>query len=577
MSSEDIRKNFLNFFKKRGHTIVPSSSLIPDDPSVLLTTAGMQQFKRYFIGELDPLEDFGSKNTASIQKSFRTSDIDEVGDESHLTFFEMLGHFSFGGYFKEETINWTFELLTKVFGVAPERVRVAVFRGDNEVPSDEESFRVWSKILSPEKISRGSRQDNFWGPAGTEGPCGACNEVYVDNTEVATLVFMEYHCRPDKSLEKLKQKGVDVGWGFERITALLQGTPSVFETDLLYPLVSKIRELAPHLDERIVRILADHSRATVFLIGDGLLPSNKEAGYVLRRLIRRILAYQIKYDIHANVFPTLLELVSKKYSPFYPELKNKDDIFKVFENERFKFQRAIQQGISEIERLAAKRIPIDGLQAFNLYQTFSIPFELTLELAPVELTKNLKKEDFDREFKKHQEISRTGAESKFRGGLADTKPETIRLHTAHHLLLKALQVVLGPHVKQRGSNITSERLRMDFVHGEKMTEEQKRKVEEIVNEKIAEDLPVIRSEMALEEAEKLGAEQEFGQKYPERVSVYSIGPKDATPENPKFDEAFSIEFCGGPHVERTGVIGKFKILKEEAVAAGIRRIRATVE
>lgn len=561
--------------------MVPSSSLIPDDPSVLLTSAGMQQFKRYFTGELDAEKDFGGKNTASIQKSFRTSDIDEVGDETHLTFFEMLGHFSFGYYFKKETIEWTYELLTKIFQIPPERISATVFGGDETVPFDQESFDAWSKLLPPERIGKGSREDNFWGPAGAEGPCGACNEVYVDDVEVATLVFMEYYCRPDGSLEKLKQKGVDVGWGFERLVATLQGTENIFETDLLQPLVSKIEELAPKLDERTKRIFTDHIRGIAFLIGDGLRPSNKEAGYILRRLIRRILGLQTKYDVHASLFLLLLETISEKYSGFYPELKNTDNIFKVFEDERFRFQKAIQEGIAEIEKRAKKSEEIDAKVAFYLYETFGLPLELTLELAPEELTKNLKKEEFDREFEKHQKTSRAGMEKKFgghglvlntgelRAGSKEELNKVLRLHTATHLLQQALRDVLGDSVEQRGSDVTAERTRFDFSFERKVTPEELKKVEDVVNQKIKEDLPVKFKEMSKSDAEKTGALYFFKEKYPDKVKVYYIGDS--------LETAYSKEFCGGPHVEHTGIIGKFKILKEESVAAGIRRIRAAVE
>lgn len=555
-----------------------SSSLIPDDPSVLLTTAGMQQFKRYFTGELDPMKDFGSKNTASIQKSFRTSDIDEVGDESHLTFFEMLGNFSFGEYFKEEAIEYAHEFITKEMGLVIDYA--SVFEGDDEVPADKESEKVW-RYLGIEDIRKFGRKDNFWGPTGLEGPCGPTTEIYVGGIEVWNIVFNEYYCGPDGRLKKLGNPGVDTGMGFERLAAMAQGTENVFETDLLFPLILKTKELAPRVDERSLRIFVDHSRAAAFLIADGLLPSNKEAGYILRRLIRRILAYQIKYDIHTNIFPELLEIVSKKYSPHYPELKDKDKISRVFEDERFRFQKAIQEGIAEIEKRASKRERIDAQVAFYLYETFGLPLELTLELAPKELTKNLKREDFEREFKKHQEISRAGQEKKFGGhglildtgelkaGNEEELKKVLRLHTATHLLQQALREVLGKEVEQRGSDITAERTRFDFSFRRKMTPEEIKKVEEIVNQKIKEDLPVNFKEMSKSEAMKTGALYFFKEKYPEKVKVYYIGKS--------LEEAWSKEFCGGPHVSRTGGIGKFKILKEESVAAGVRRIRGTVE
>ena len=590
MESEEIRKKFLEFFRERGHVIVPSSSLMPDDPSVLLTTAGMQQFRRYFTGELDAQKDFGGKNTVSIQKCFRTSDIDEVGDKTHLTFFEMLGHFSFGGYFKKETIEWTYQLLTEAFGVQPERISATVFTGDEAVAFDKESFDAWSKFLSHSKIRKGQRKDNFWGPAGSEGPCGAANEVYVDDMEVATLVFMEFYCLPDKTLKPLPKKGVDVGWGFERIVKVTQGVENVFQTDIFELIIKKINEIAPHLKDREVRVFADHLRAAIFLTADGVRPSNKEAGYILRRLLRRTLAYQIKYDIHADLFSEALKFIKDKFGPFYLEVKKTQEIGEVFEGEKNKFQKAIAAGLFELK----KRDKISAQDAFYLYETFGLPFELIKELAPPGAVKDLEDKDFEKEFKKHQEISRAGAEKKFGGhgllfntGELKAKDEeelkkVTRLHTATHLLQAALRKILGPEVKQMGSDITVERTRFDFTFSRKLTQEEIKKAENLVNEVIQKDLPVGFVEMPLEEAKKTGALHFFsassseggstsgggGEKYPERVKVYYVGHS--------LKDAFSKEFCGGPHVGNTLVIGKFKIIKEEAVGAGARRIRAAV-
>jgi len=560
MQSEEIRESFLDFFKKKGHKIVPSSSLIPDDKSVLLTTAGMQQFKRYYTGELNAQKDFGVKNTVSIQKCFRTSDIDEVGDKTHLTFFQMLGHFSFGDYFKKETIKWTFKLLTDVFKISPERITARVFEGSEIIPFDKESFDIWSEYIPKERILRGPKEDNFWGPVGNEGPCGACNEVYVDNIEVATLVFIEYYRESGGNFKTLPQGGVDVGWGFERLVAILNNKESVFETDIFKEIADKIKEFASEADERAKRILIDHLRASVFLIADGIRPSNKEAGYILRRLLRRILAYSVKYDIHADLFPASVEIIKEKFGNTYPEVEETKTILEVLENEKQKFQEAIGRGIKEIERYSE----ITGKEAFYLYETFGLPFELIKELAPKEIVKNLSKKDFDKEFEKHQEISRAGAEKKFGGhGLVlDTK--VIRLHTATHLLHFALREVLGKEVRQMGSDINPERARFDFSFNRKMAPEEIQKVEDLVNQKIKEDLPVYFKEMSKLEAEKTGALHFFKEKYPEVVKVYFIGP-------------ISAEFCAGPHVEKTSEIGGFKILKEEALGTGIRRIRATVQ
>ena len=601
MSSEEIRKSFLDFFKSKGHAIVPSSSLLPDDPSVLLTTAGMQQFKRYFTQELDAKKDFGSLNAASIQKCFRTSDIEEVGDKTHLTFFEMLGNFSFGlpsealvsslrsrsyfggvgkegGYFKKEAIHLAYEYLTQVLGISSDRISATVFSGDSDVPYDSESFDIWRKEigLPISKISKHGRADNFWGPTGNEGPCGPTTEIYVDAVEVWNLVFNEYYCKKDRTLEKLKTPGVDTGMGFERLTAMMQGVEDVFQTDLFQPLIAKINETAPQLKDREVRVLADHLRASAFLIADGVRSSNKEAGYILRRLLRRILAYVIKEDIHADLFAEIIPAVKSKFGKFYPELKDVKTILAVTGEEKSKFERAVANGLAALKKYEN----IASADAFYLYETFGLPFELIKELSP-KASEGLKLEDFEKEFKKHQDISRAGAEKKFGGHglLLDTgelkaKDEeelkkVTRLHTATHLMQAALRKVLGNEVQQRGSDITVERTRFDFAFSRKLTAEEIKKAEDLVNEVIEKDLPVGFVEMPKAEAEKTGALYFFREKYPDRVKVYYVGHS--------LKDAFSKEFCGGPHVTHTLTIGKFKILKEEAVGAGTRRIRATVE
>jgi len=573
MSSEEIRQKFLEFFKSRGHEIVPSSSLIPDDPSVLLTTAGMQQFKKYYTGELDPMKDFGSKNTASIQKCFRTSDIDEVGDESHLTFFEMLGHFSFGDYFKKETIKWTYELLTEVFNIDKNRIRATVFGGDASIPFDKESFDAWSEFLPTEWISKGLRRDNFWGPAGTEGPCGADNEVYVDDMEVATLVFMEYYCAADRTLTPLPRKGVDVGWGFERLAMITQKVPTIFETDLFSPLISL---LPADMPVKTKRIFADHARGIAFLISDGVRPSNKEAGYVLRRLIRRIIVQEY-LSKGADLIGKVLGRTVDLYKKYYSEL-NEDAIIEEFNKENGKFQKTLKTGIKELEKIDS----IDAATAFKLYESYGLPYEVVKEIGG-DKAKKLNRADFDKEFARHREISRAGVERKFGGHglLLDTgelkagSPEeinkTTRLHTATHLMNQALHDVLGNEVDQRGSDITPERTRFDFVFSRKMTAEEVKKVEAIVNQEIEEDLPVRMKEMPVEEAVKLGVRKFYKAKYPQVAKVYYVG------ESEDITRAYSKEFCGGPHVNRTGKIGRFRITKEEAVSAGMRRIRGVVE
>ncbi|MDI6717532.1 MAG: alanine--tRNA ligase [Patescibacteria group bacterium] len=603
MNSRELREKFFDFFKKRGHTIVKSSSLIPDDPSVLLTTAGMQQFKKYYTGELDAMDSFGSQRTVSIQKSFRTSDIEEVGDETHLTFFEMFGNFSFGpvgtdnpedtgkiGYFKRASIYWAYEFITNILEISENRIYVSVFAGDKEISFDQESYDIWkNEIKIPEnRIFKGSRQDNFWGPTGEEGPCGPSTEIYITpsaaeaeagkGVEIWNIVFNEFYKNKIGIYQKTENLGVDTGMGMERLAVILQGVNNVFETDLFVSIMAKINELTPSADNRIKRILADHLRGAIFLVADGVLPSNKEAGYVLRRLLRRILAYQIVNDIHADLFAESVEIIKNNFGEFYPELNKTKEILNVLEEEKVKFEETIGRGIREIEKYKESGKEISGSEAFYLYETFGLPFELIKELAPSKLTANLNKADFDREFEKHQEISRAGAEKKFGGhGLifdtgelkAATEEEmkkVIRLHTATHLLQWALRQVLGNEVKQMGSDITSERLRFDFSFGRKITPEEIKQVENLVNEKINLNLPVYFEEMSKEEAEKSGALAFFRQKYPSVVKVYFIGFKAS-------GEIISKELCGGPHVEYTSEIGKFKIIKEESVGMGIRRIK----
>jgi len=553
MTANELRNKYLEFFEKRGHKIVPSSSLVPnDDSSVLLTTAGMQQFKPYYTGAKDPIKDFGVRRTASIQKSFRTSDIDSVGDESHLTFFEMLGNFSFGDYFKETAIEWAWEFLTKELKISPERCYVSVFAGDAEIPEDKESFKTWKSLgLSDYKIKKCGREDNFWGPTGNEGPCGPTTEIYIDGLEVWNIVFNEHYQHPDKTLTSLKQKGVDTGMGLERLAKAVQNVSTIFETDLFKPLIETNR------------IILDHGRAVSFLISDGVIPSNKEQGYILRRLMRRVMA--IKRLEFANI-ENLLKRVVKEYKNFYPEL-NEDLILSVFHEENSKFQKAIQQGLRELDKLEK----LDAISAFKLFESYGLTFDIIKDFAGTKAA-NLNQADFDAEFKKHQELSRTASAGMFKGGLADASEATIKYHTTAHLMLAALRQVLGGQITQKGSNITPERLRFDFSYNQKMSSEELKQVEVLVNEKIKEDLPVKMEEMSLEEAKAAGATGVFESKYGKRVKVYSIGNPSTSSGSP-----FSREICGGPHVEHTGVLGKFKIIKEESSSAGVRRIKAIVE
>ncbi|OGE84266.1 MAG: hypothetical protein A2846_02955 [Candidatus Doudnabacteria bacterium RIFCSPHIGHO2_01_FULL_49_9] len=562
MTSGDLRKKFIEFFKDKGHAVVPSSSLVPDDPSVLLTTAGMQQFKKYFTGELDFKKEYpGKVGAVSVQKCFRTSDIDEVGDETHLTFFEMLGNFSFGGYFKEDAIRWAHEFITKALGLKIDYV--SVFEGDAEVPADEESEKIW-KSLGVETIKRMGTDDNFWGPTGNEGPCGPTTEIYVNGVEVWNLVFNEYYSKNGK-LESLKTKGVDTGMGLERLTTVVQKKKNIFETDLFSPLTEAAE---PELSERLKRILADHVRAVSFLIADGVRPSNKEAGYILRRLMRRMI-------VHGKGLEKLFSKVVEIYGSNYPEL-NEQVILSEFGKENEKFQKTLKSGLRELDKLSA----VEAEAAFKLYESYGLPFEVIKELGG-DKALNLSRAEFDREFAKHQARSRAGAEKKFGGhGLlldtgelkaVDERELKIvtRLHTATHLMQAALREVLGPEVKQNGSDITAERTRFDFFFPRKLTDEEKKKVEDLVNEKIKEDLPVSFVEMPIDEAKKTGALYFFKAKYSDKVKVYYIGTD--------LNSAWSREFCGGPHVSHTAEVGHFKIMKEESAAAGIRRLRATVE
>ncbi len=555
---------------------MPSSSLLSDDPSVLLTTAGVQQFKPYYTGQFDSQKDFNSKRIVSIQKCFRTSDIDEVGDGSHLTFFEMLGNFSFGDYGKQEAIKWSYEFITKELGILPDRISVSVFTGDKKTPEDKESYNIWLNNIgiNKKKIKKGGAEDNFWGPTGSDGPCGPTTEIYIDGIEIWNIVFNEYVCDGSREdllagrakLKKLAIPGVDTGMGLERLTAVLNNTDSVYATDLFKYLVNSLNDAS--YSERVEKILADHARGVSFLISDGVRPSNKEAGYVLRRLIRRMISLS-----PVTSFNHLFGLISEFYKNIYKI--DAKVILSVVTEEKSKFNKTLGRGFSELDKMDK----ISAASAFKLYETYGLPFEVIKDVAGKKAAK-LSRKDFDREFSKHQEISRAGLEKKFGGhGLmmdtgelkAANKKEAqkvTRLHTATHLLQQALRDVLGDEVRQRGSDITAERTRFDFAFSRRLTDKEIRAVENLVNKKIKEDLPVKFEELTLEEAKKTGALHYFQNKYPARVKVYYVGRS--------LKSAYSKEFCGGPHVKNTGEIGKFTILKEEGVGAGLRRIRGDV-
>lgn len=585
MTHLEIRKKFIDFFKERGHTVVPSSSLLPDDSSVLFTTAGMQQFKKYYTSEADPMKDFSSLNTVSIQKSMRTSDIDEVGDESHLTFFEMLGNFSFGGYWKKEAIEYAHEFITKEMGL--EISYITVFKGSDMVPKDEESKKIWES-LGVKDIREEGMEDVFWGPTGNSGPCGPTTEIYLKNKagqdiEVWNIVFNEFFCdgsrdqlnKGEAKLKPLEKKGIDTGMGLERLAMISQNVENIFETDLFSFMLGT---LPMRMNEREQRIVVDHARATTFMISDGIRPSNKEQGYVLRRLIRRMIVYlhQVSgesfnmFDMGLVMAKSIMGMVVKNYKEFYPEL-NQETFRMVWDDEEIKFKKTFRVGLKELEKLDR----IQPQSAFKLYESYGLPFEIIKELGG-DKTKSLTREDFDEEFKKHQEKSRAGAEKKFGGhGLIldtgelkaaneDELKIVTRLHTATHMLHAALRKVLGEEVHQAGSDITAERLRFDFTFPCKVTAEELKKVEDLVNENVKKDTAVTKQELPYEEALKTGALSFFKLKYPPRVNVYSVGD-------------FSKELCGGPHVTHSGEIGHFKIIKEEASSAGVRRIRAIVE
>jgi len=562
MTSRELRKRFLDFFQKRGHKIVSSSSLISTDPSVLFTTAGMQQFKPYYLGE----KSSDGQNVCSCQKCFRTSDIEEVGDESHLTFLEMLGNFSFGGYFKKEAISWADEFIFKELKLPLKKTIFTVFEGDRDVPADRESVEIWRELgVSEDRIKKCGRADNFWGPTGQAGPCGPTTEIHIRGVEVWNLVFNEYYQDENKQLTPLAQKGVDTGLGLERLAMVVQNKFSVFETDLFEPIMVELQKYTGPTRANLKggRIIADHTKSAVFLISDGILPANVERGYVLRRILRRAIRYGKLLDLPANFLILLAQKVIEIYRDIYPEIKSKEaDILTVIQQEEEKFEKTLQAGLKQFENISQKG-NISGLNAFHLYDTYGFPLELTIELAK-ERNLSIDKKGFEEAFKKHQEISRAGVESKFGGVGKEATYETTKLHTATHLLQAALRKVLGEHVKQMGSDITPQRLRFDFSHPQKMTENEIKKVQHLVNQKIKEDLEVKKEEMNYQQAINSGALAFFMEEYPQVVTVYSIGD-------------FSKEICAGPHVKRTSELDLLKIVKEESSGAGVRRIRAILE
>ena len=584
MKAIEIREKYLNFFKEHGHKVIPSAPLIPEnDPSVLFTTAGMQPLVPYLLGEKHP----EGKRITDYQKCLRTNDIEEVGDNRHLTYFEMLGNWSLGDYFKEESIKMSFDFLTKELQIPVEKLSVTCFAGDEDCPKDEVSANAWKEVGIPEeRIYFYGKDDNWW-IAGEEGPCGPDTEMFYDTgkpacgpncdpscdcgkyVEIWNNVFMEFFKHPDGTYTKLEQKNVDTGLGLERMTMLLQGKETPYEIELFSPVMDRLKELTRVDNINSRRIVAEHLRSSMMIICDGGRPSNIERGYILRRLIRRMTRHLRKLEINLDEIGNLVDIYVETLKEMYPELvTNKNTIKEVLIEEKNKFVKTLENGEREFNKAVEKakkegKTKIDGQTVFNLYETYGFPQEITVELAK-EQGMEVELEQFDKLFKEHQEKSRLGSEQKFKGGLAEQNEKTIAYHTATHLLHKALKIVLGDHVAQKGSNITTERLRFDFSHPQKVTPEELKKVEDIVNEQIQRDLPVVCEEMSLEEAKKSGAIGLFENKYGEKVKVYTIGD-------------FSKEICGGPHVKHTAQLGKFKIKKEEASSSGVRRIKAVLE
>jgi len=594
-TADRLRTAYLTFFESKGHVVISGASLIPEnDPTVLFTTAGMHPLVPYLLGEPHP----AGRRLTNVQKCVRTGDIDSVGDASHLTFFEMLGNWSLGDYFKKEAIEWSYEFLTspRYLGFSPEQLHVTVFAGEPGIPCDAEAARIWRSLGIPDdRIYWLPREDNWWGPAGQTGPCGPDTEMFIDTgktacsprcgpgcrcgkfVEIWNDVFMQYNKTSDGRYEPLRQHNVDTGMGVERTLAMLQRVSSVFETELFVPLMARLRALTtavpsePGRAERAWRIVADHMRSAVFILGDpkgAVRPGNLGANYVLRRLIRRAVRYARMLGIPPGFAASLVDAMLPVYHKPYPELEaNRNRIVEELNAEEERFERTLAEGQKELAKLlntlkAHQQTVLPGRKAFQMYDTYGFPLEFTEEIC-AEHGMTVDRAGFEEAFRKHQEISKQGSQS-FKGGLADHSDIVTRLHTATHLLHRALQMVLGPHAQQKGSNITPERLRFDFSHPEKMTPEQLAEVERIVNEAIARDLPVRCETMSLEEAKARGATALFNAKYGEQVKVYFVGD-------------FSAEVCGGPHASRTGELGRFRILKEESSSAGVRRIRAVLE
>jgi alanyl-tRNA synthetase len=587
ITSDKLKRLYLEFFKEKDHKVIPNASLIPEnDPTALFISAGMHPLIPFLLGQPHP----EGKRLVNYQKCFRTSDIDDVGDSFHLSFFEMLGNWSLGDYFKEESIKWSHEFLTnkKWLNINKKKLYVTVFQGDNEVPRDTESARIWRDLGIPEeKIYYLPRKDNWWGPVGDSGPCGPDTEIFYDTgrepcgsicqpgcncgkyNEIWNNVFIEYNKTMNGEYRLLKQKNVDTGMGVERTIAVLQGKDNVYETEIFIPLVDRVKELASieqvaEEQVRSIRVLADHSRAATFLLAEGMVPRNVEQGYVLRRLIRGASRHGKQLGIEEEFLSGLSEIIIESYSRDYVQLQlNRGFIISEMSKEYNRFNRSLSRGLRRFKRIIENKNRIDGEDAFLLYQSFGFPIEITKELG-VENNILVDEVGFHLEFQKHQDVSRASAGKMFGSGLADMSLQTVRLHTATHLLNEALRRVLKKDIVQMGSNITGRRLRFDFNFDRKLTDEELRDVEMVVNKQIVSAIPVKRIETTLDEAKKRGTQSVFEDKYGEKVSVYIIGD-------------FSKEICSGPHAENTGELGSFRIVREEGISSGVRRIRAILE
>ncbi len=587
MQAKELIDKYIEFFKSKGHAEIKGAPLIPEnDPTVLFTTAGMHPLVPFLMGEKHPL----GKRVVNVQKCIRTGDIDSVGDPHHLTFFEMLGNWSFNDYWKKQAIEWSYEFLTKILGFDASNLSVTCFKGDEDAPKDEESAKVWIDLGIPlERIFFLPKEDNWWGPAGKTGPCGPNSEMFIDTGipkcgsdckpgcncgkyfEIWNDVFMNFNKNKDGKFVKMNLSNVDTGMGVERTIAMLQGKKTVYETELFFPIIKKINSITPEevsFDNKYVRIIADHMKSAVFILSEGIVPGKLDQAYVLRRFIRRVIRSLRSLGVDLFKIDATVEIakvVIKMYQDRYPELlAKKEFIFSELKKEEDKFQVALEKGLREFEKMVNKDNKITGSEAFLLFQSFGFPIEMISELAS-EKGVPIAVDGFNKEFEKHQKLSRVGAEKRFKGGLADSSEETKKLHTATHLLNQALREVLGrKDIVQKGSNITPERLRFDFNFDRKLTKEELQKVEDLVNQKIKEGLDVVKEEMTVEEAKKRGAQSEFEHKYEEKVFVYHI-------------VGFSTEICMGPHVKNTSELGKFKIKKEQGIAAGVRRIKAVLE